>query len=313
MSVYNNARTLGRALDSILAQEGTDFEFIVVDDGSTDESGSIIAQYAQSDPRIRVLTQTNQGLTKALIRGCAEAKGEFIARQDADDFSLAGRLRGLADLLSSDSRIVFASSWAYVVGPNGELLSEETRPADPAESTANVLNGRRGPPGHGSVMFRRSVYERVGGYRTAFTYGQDRDLWLRLAEAGLLAYRQEFLYAYECSVNSLSVTALSAQRRLARIMDECRTRRRNGQDESGLLAQAAQVRASDTRSDPTAGSYLIAGYLRKRRDPRAAGYYGRILRRRPDRLDAWCGLAVSLLTSRRAVRRNVGPLGASKE
>ena len=88
MSVYNGASNLAATMDSILSQEGVELEFIVVNDGSTDETGEILDDYARRDDRVRVIHQENTGLTRALIRGCAAATGEFIARQDAGDVSL---------------------------------------------------------------------------------------------------------------------------------------------------------------------------------------------------------------------------------
>src|SRR5262245_61573626 len=83
MSVYNGADKLGETIDSILSQDGISLEFIVVNDGSNDESEGFLNNCAKRDPRIRVLHQENQGLTRALINGCALARGEYIARQDA--------------------------------------------------------------------------------------------------------------------------------------------------------------------------------------------------------------------------------------
>jgi glycosyltransferase involved in cell wall biosynthesis len=86
MSVYNDATYLCGAVESILIQEGVSFEFIIIDDGSTDGSGQILDEYAAKDSRIRVVRQQNRGLTRALIAGCAMARGKYIARQDSDDF-----------------------------------------------------------------------------------------------------------------------------------------------------------------------------------------------------------------------------------
>jgi glycosyltransferase involved in cell wall biosynthesis len=85
--VYNGAFCLAKTLDSILSQEGVEFEFIVVNDGSSDKSGQILNDYAQRDSRLRIIHQENTGLTRALIRGCDAVRGEFIARQDAGDIS----------------------------------------------------------------------------------------------------------------------------------------------------------------------------------------------------------------------------------
>src|SRR6056297_3621885 len=97
MSVYNNADSLPAALESILSQEGVALEFIVIDDGSTDGSGTILDEAAARDPRLKVIHKQNEGLTKALIEGCAMASAPWIARQDADDLSLPGRLKAQLD------------------------------------------------------------------------------------------------------------------------------------------------------------------------------------------------------------------------
>src|SRR5882672_1702517 len=91
-STYNGASYLENSLQSVLDQTGVQFELIVVDDGSTDGSAEILARLAGKDSRLRLLRQKNQGLTRALIRGCAEARGTYIARHDSDDLSLPGRL-----------------------------------------------------------------------------------------------------------------------------------------------------------------------------------------------------------------------------
>src|SRR5215471_8330953 len=122
MSVYNGASRLAATLDSILTQEGVALEFIVVNDGSTDTSGRILNDYASRDSRVRVIHQGNTGLTRALIRGCDAARGEFIARQDAGDTSLPARLKSQVDVLRKQQDCVLVSCWTDVVGPKGEFL-----------------------------------------------------------------------------------------------------------------------------------------------------------------------------------------------
>src|ERR1700750_1417633 len=92
MSVYNGASQLGTTIDSVLNQEGASFEFVIVNDGSTDEVPQILETYARRDARVKVINQENQGITRGLIAGCAAAKGTYIARQDAGDISMPGRL-----------------------------------------------------------------------------------------------------------------------------------------------------------------------------------------------------------------------------
>ena len=104
MSVHNGGSDLADTMNSILSQERVQLEFIVVNDGSTDQTGQILDEYMRRDNRVRVIHQENTGLTRALIRGCAAATGEFIARQDAGDRSLPGRLRLQADTLAAKLR-----------------------------------------------------------------------------------------------------------------------------------------------------------------------------------------------------------------
>jgi len=308
MSVYNGARHLRESVESILEQGSVDFEFVIINDGSTDESGPILAEYAARDHRVRLINQQNTGLTRALIRGCAAARGEFIARQDADDVSMPERLRSLARLLSSDKRILFASSWTRYIGPEGELIEEVTRPIDPGAATCDLLNRRMGPPAHGSVMFRKDAYARVGGYRKEFYYGQDSDLWLRLAERGLVAYVPKFLYAFRLRPDSISSANRDLQRQFGDIGRLCLAARHRGEPEAALLAAAAELRdhvVSGGEVRPghhrrlAAGYYFIGAGLAARRDPRAAAYLWQAARTNPLHWRAWIRAAVCLATRRR--------------
>src|SRR6266849_5646808 len=92
MAVYNSAAVVGEAIESVLDQTFGDFEFIIIDDGSTDSSGEILREYARRDGRINLYAQGNSGLIASLNRGCRLAKGRYIARMDADDISLPTRL-----------------------------------------------------------------------------------------------------------------------------------------------------------------------------------------------------------------------------
>ncbi len=167
MSVYNGAATLTGTMDSFLAQEGVTFEFIVVNDGSTDGGGAILNDYARRDSRVRVIHQENTGLTRALIRGCAEARGQYIARQDAGgDVSLPGRLARQFAFLESNPTVALTSCGTRFVGPEGEFLYEMVQQGDELQRGLEQLriDQIRGPSHHGSTMFRRAAYQCVGGY-----------------------------------------------------------------------------------------------------------------------------------------------------
>ena len=141
MSVYNGASDLAVTMDSILSQEGVEFEFIVVNDGSSDKTGQILNDYAQRDSRVRIIHQENTGLTRALIRGCDAARGEFIARQDAGDVSLPSRLKSQASLLRDHPDCVLVSCWTDMVGPEGEFLYTR-RGTGAASSPVSILSSR---------------------------------------------------------------------------------------------------------------------------------------------------------------------------
>lgn len=301
MSVYNDRRHLHAAIESVLTQAEVDLELIVVDDGSTDDSAAILEDLAKRDPRVRVVSQANAGLTRALMRGCSLARGEYIARQDADDESLPGRLLRQVQLLRADAGLAFVSCWSEVMGPEGEPLIVHRRPADPQAATHLLVHGRSGPPGHGSVMMRRSAYEAVGGYRAIFRYAQDSDLWLRLATVGRLAYVPEVLYRYRVSAESISGRLHTRKLPYARLIDALHAARMRGEDEAPLLA-AFDPQASPAEHGPESDSaattnYFIGRCLLSRRDPRAVPYLIGALRDRPTWPKAWLATGVALLGS----------------
>ena len=301
MGVYNGAKYLRRSVESILGQEGVTFEFVIVDDGSVDDTAEILHEYSSCDSRVRVVSQENRGLTASLIRGCAEARGIFIARQDSDDISLPGRLLELGRLLNSNQRILMASSWTHYVGPQDELIYEVKRPRDPEEATHLLTNARMGPPAHGSVMFRKNAYEQAGGYRREFYYGQDSDLWLRLGEKGLIAYAQSFLYVYRLTPENISWAHRDLQSEFGRMGQLCRKAREQGRDEAGILARAAELRDRIAGRGPGAsraghrrrlanGNYHIGCGLAKRGDVRASIYFRNAVREWPLHWRAWLKL-----------------------
>jgi glycosyltransferase involved in cell wall biosynthesis len=296
--VYNGGPDLRPSLESVLDQRGVEFELIVVDDGSTDDTPALLDELARRDPRVRAVRQENQGLTRALIRGCAEARGEFIARHDGDDLSLPGRLERQARRLQGDPSLCLVSCWARARGPGDELLLEICRTAEPATATERLLNRYEGPPHHGSVMFRRSCYEHVGGYRAEFYFAQDSDLWLRLGEVGRLAYEQDFLYSFRVGEESISSRWRAVQHALGELAHECQAARRAERPEAELLRRAAVLRpglAPRARPDPAAGAYFIGRCLLARRDPRARRYFRKALARRPWSLKVWVSLLQSFV------------------
>ena len=299
ISVYNDAEFIEESLNSLLQQTFADFEIIVVNDGSTDNSADILQRLEKTDHRLQVITQGNQGLTKALINGCAAAKGEFIARQDGDDWSHSERLQRQVDALKENTDLAFVSCRAEGITKEGRVLESVARPSDPKLATDELRFQRQGPPAHGTVMFRREVYESVGGYRPEFYFSQDSDLWLRMAEVGQLRYLPDVLYRYRRDAESLSSVRHDVQYEFGEIGQACHTVRLNGGDESELLSQAAALAAKvrsgriDRAGDSqrvAATQYLIGSQLAINGDRSALGYLWPVIRRRPWHVKAWIRL-----------------------
>jgi glycosyltransferase involved in cell wall biosynthesis len=302
LSVYDGARHLAHTMDSILSQSERDFELVVVDDGSTDATPQILRDYASRDRRIRVITQPNAGLTRALIVGCAAARASLIARHDAGDVSHPQRLEKQRRMLDAAPEVVFVSCATQYLGPEEEPLwiayprGAALEPADILDLPSPLII-RDGPTHHGSVMFRRDVYERVGGYREAFWYSQDFDLWFRFAEIGKFQTTNEVLYTARIEAESISSLARGRQFRLSRLSRATLEARQRGEREDTILAEAAAIRPQrgrTTRRARAAGLYFIGEALRRNDDRRARQYLRRAIATWPLSARAWIRLLQSL-------------------
>lgn len=294
MSVYNGAKYLRESVESILSQEGVDFEFIIVNDGSTDDSGIILAEYAIRDDRIRIIEQDNTGLTKALIRGCNEAQGKYIARQDSGDMSNPDRLKKQVEYLEFNPDVALVSCWVRFVGPEDEELYCIKRQDTHTQATRNLrsLNHKkvRGISHHGSAMFRMDDYMRVGGYSQAFYFAQDLDLWLRLTDIGHVAFVQEILYQARLEPSCISMHHYNEQAELLRIAVELVRVRQIGGDDTILLHKAANIKPSGEKrnsSNNANGLYFIGKCLIDRGDRRGINYVKRAVRSNPFMFKYW--------------------------
>ena len=309
ISVFNGADNVRGAVEGILGQTYRQLELIVVDDGSTDATGDVLMNLKALDDRIHVLRHDNQGLTKSLIAACQRAQGEFIARQDADDWSHPDRIKEQVALLDSDARIGFVSCATEYVGPEGEHLDVVVRPADAELATKELLEKKQGPPAHGSVIFRASLYYAVGGYRRDFYYGQDSDLWLRMAEHAWVAYLPNVRYRHRKDPSSISGASRDLQKSFGRLAHACKAARQVEASEGRWLEQArllsnsivsSRERSLDMGSSNPDISYMIGSQLARNRDARASRYLRDVLRSKPWHLRAWVRLIQSkLLASNR--------------
>lgn len=211
MPAYNAQRYLRQAVDSVLAQTCRDFEFLIIDDGSTDDTPAILAEYAAKDPRIRIKTSKNQGVSNALNEALKLAQGQYVARMDADDVSLPTRFEKQARFLTEHPDYVLVGSRCMLIDPDGYPICEKTDIALDHEEIDSLLLRMSWPLVHPAVMIRTEKLRLIGGYNPQYRTNQDHDLFLRLAEVGRLANLPEVLLEYRQHFQSVGATKLASQ------------------------------------------------------------------------------------------------------
>jgi len=194
MSVYNGEDFIALAIDSILAQTFEDFEFIIINDGSTDKTEQIIKSY--KDKRIRLFTQKNRGLVYSLNKGVESSVGKFIARQDADDISLPNRFTLELDWLKLNKQNALVSSYFSHIDfmdskPNGTDIIFPINDID-----IRRLLYSTNPIAHGASMFRKEAIVKAGLYSKNYGPTEDYELWKRVSKNSTLGIIPEVLYWY---------------------------------------------------------------------------------------------------------------------
>lgn len=223
MPVYNGEKFLRESISSVLAQSLADFEFLIVDDGSSDRTSKIIESY--SDPRIKLLRQCNMGIAKSLNRGLELARGKYVARMDADDICRPDRFMLQIKYLTSHPDCVAVGSQLADIDHAGNFIDWRLVPLFHGDIVRRMLSGRGGQVPHPAAMFRRQGLLRIGGYRQVYELAEDLDLFLRLSEVGKLANLPRQLVFYRVHGGSVSeqfrpkqleVAAMAARDALAR-------------------------------------------------------------------------------------------------
>lgn len=197
ISVYNGARFLNEAMDSVLSQDFADFECVVIDDGSTDGSGATLDGYAKRDPRLKVIHQVNTGLVGALNRGIELCSAPLIARMDADDICLPGRFSAQVARMQAADDLAVLGGQIRIMDEEGKLIRVSQYPTTRGDIAAFIEGGS--PVAHPATVMRKDAIMRVGPYRKAFAHAEDYELWLRIHDSGyaienldepLIGYRQ---------------------------------------------------------------------------------------------------------------------------
>jgi GT2 family glycosyltransferase len=259
MPVHNGEVYLAEAVRSILGQTFSDFEFLIVDDGSTDGTPGILADFAAADARIRIHDQPHCGLVAALNRAVQIADGEFLARMDADDVAQPRRFERQVGYLRSHPQVAVLGTAMLAIAPDGRPLNQIRFPRSPADV-------RRGLErwcclAHPTVIMRAEAVRAEGGYRAAYSdAAEDYDLWLRIAERYDLANLSDCLLNYRRHGTQLSA------------------RRRNSYALGKLAARAAAARRRQGLPDPTDGAAGLSPEVLGRLDIKADDVDEEVLR-----------------------------------
>ncbi|HMK21090.1 MAG TPA: glycosyltransferase [Terriglobales bacterium] len=271
MPVFNGERFLHEAVGSILDQSFRDFEFIIIDDGSTDATAAILESYLRRDARVKVYRQENRGIVESLNSGYRIARGEYIARMDADDVSAPARLERQVAFLDTHPLVGLVGCGKYDnIDVTGAALYTTYLPED-NESIQSTLV-QRWCFLHPSIIFRRALIDIVGLYRREFEGAEDHDFILRLLEHCQAHNLQERLISYRLNPKGLSITYHQYMNDLGEVAMRLARRRRGGESED-LEREVARLRELKCRRKPPGG---LAGAAQLVRDSLYAAnrYYG---------------------------------------
>jgi hypothetical protein len=282
---------LHETLDSIaLQQQAPAWECLIVANGPF-QSDAVLEQRLQQDPRFRLVHSPQQGLTRALRLGCSQARGPLIARLDVGDAMTPERLQCQGRAFALHPDVVLCTSAVEVCGPLWEPIwiepGTEPREQPLRADTLPPANGLAVDiPHHASVMFRKQAYEQVGGYREQYYFGQDWDLWYRLATVGSLYVNSQVLTRVRLMPNGISSRHRREQVAIARLSLACYEARKRGESDEALLAQAALIRPNPSPQNRgprrwslpwdarrAEGNYFIAEALRRKGDARCHRYF----------------------------------------
>ncbi len=271
MPVYNAEKYIKQAVESILNQSFSDFEFIIINDGSTDGTLAILENYVKEDERIHLISRENKGLVATLNEGIDLAGSPLIARMDADDISLPHRFELQYIYLQENPDVVCVGGDAIIIDQYGRELTLLTTPYNDEALQQQILKGH-GALFHPAVMYRTQVIKKISGYQTDFYPAEDLDLWLRLGEKGKLANLDIPVIKYRFLSDSISGKLAKQQYDAARAGCEAAWKRR------GLVGQDFEAtgdwRPSDQVQSQHAFALKFGWWAFNYKNQKAAIFYG---------------------------------------
>lgn len=245
MTVYNSAKYLGQAIESILNQTFKDFEFVIIDDGSTDASLSIIQHYASLDPRCRYVSRENKGVIYSRNELLTLVRAGFIAHMDADDISLPSRLEKQYAYLQTNPQCVVVTNPVQLIDDEGLPICNFWSYTKHTEIDTLNLSGGGAVVCNPACMLRKSAIDQVGGFRAHIKSAEDLDLYLRLAEVGQIEGIPEVLFQYRQHLTSIGYAESKLQfEAMIMIVQEARQRRKMPPLEKAVALPDSSVKAT---------------------------------------------------------------------
>jgi len=203
MPAYNTEKYIGEAIESILNQTFKDFEFIIIDDCSTDNTWEIIQGYVKKDERIIVLrNKKNSKICKTLNRGIDIAKGKYIARMDADDWSYPDRFEKQFKFMENNPEVVISGGTMEVCDEKMDLLNQRKYNLTDGEIRKKLF--RYSPFCHATTIYKTKIVKKINGYDEMFYVAQDYDFYFRLGMHGKFGNLKDILYKLRTHPESLS-------------------------------------------------------------------------------------------------------------
>ncbi|NMB80543.1 MAG: glycosyltransferase family 2 protein, partial [Ignavibacteria bacterium] len=231
------SKYIGSTIESVLNQTYSDFEFIIINDGSTDSTPDIINKYSQIDSRIKIINQSNQGMGFALNKGLGISRYPFIARIDADDIMGKNRLERQYNFLRTNQEYTLVGTFVRYINENGKIIgSGKSELTDWPKIKKRLIDNELIGLHHPSVMFKKDAVLKVGGYRGEFWPADDIDLLNRLLENNYkLLVIPEYLTDYRINSGSVSISKSLEANKKKRFVKYCMLNRRKGEREPTWL------------------------------------------------------------------------------
>ena len=249
---FNCEQYIRKTMESILSQTMTNFEIVVVNDGSTDSTEGILREYKARDPRVKLISRPNTGYVPALIEAIAASRGALIARMDADDIAMPDRFEKQVRFMNAHPEVVLLGGSYDLIDSEGRRLRTQSQPSDHDALYMLCLQGTT-PICHPLSMFRRETYDKVGGYDASYCPAEDLELWLRMSEVGNLACLNDVLLQYRLHASSVSTRENSKQ--MAAIRRACEAA-------SQRLGKTFELRAKNIRAQATDSEGLYKQMLK---------------------------------------------------